>query len=249
METSALATVEQMKRISVLMLQGVPTDMSFSQASAILANPEVFQHATTLVLQGKLSAVSDIDWRKVYRLLGMEDEFSKHAAGFAVLSRNLFDPLSWIVPMVKGLTLSRVIKAFREKGVKIHHDGWMDKLTNDRDPQKGSYLVSFRRNMDADPENLNWAAKTLADRGHEGATFVERLLLGFGFFAETGGHLDPKTTTLCTGSRYGKEVPYVSLFEGAEVSCYYTSAIEHSERMRSRTVVGHWVVSEPKNVS
>jgi len=83
-------------------------------------------------------------------------------------------------------------------GVRLNPDTEVNK--NDRNPRKDSYVVSFRRSVEADEENRNLSTDDLKNRGDKGITLLERLLLELGYFAATGQHLDIESVTLCAGS-------------------------------------------------
>lgn len=145
--------------------------------------------------------VSDIDWQKTYAALGMEAEYAEAISLLGVKE----DPNFWVVPVVKGVTCNKVVAGLRKLkvGVCAQVDD-IDKgvTTNDRDPNRdGSYVIGFRRTVEADKENKNLSDYALAKQNHKGITLQERLLLGLGYFLTTGQHLDVKNVTLCSGSR------------------------------------------------
>ncbi len=139
----------------------------------------------------------DLDWSKVYEVLGMSGEFVEFAkANEAKLTPR---PGLWAVPVLEGVTLNAVMAAFRKLEVETYQyveDLDKDVLVNDRDPNRdGSYTVLFRKTVEADPDQKH--------RSHsvKCVTFLERLLLGLAYFLTTGKHLDLKSITLCADSR------------------------------------------------
>lgn len=180
----------------------------------------------------------DIDWPLTYLKLDMEAE-AEAVKELALPPANL---AIWWEPMVQGVTSNRIIAGLRNLDVKF----WLyaDDLdtavpTHDRDPKNGSYVVGFRRTIEADEENKNLSADQLRQRNHKGITLPERLLLEAGFFVATGDHLDINNTTLCTGSRYSVgNVPYVSWDSGYRrvyVCWHYPDGA--FDFLRSRSVV------------
>jgi len=181
------------------------------------------------------SGLPDIDWPKTYEALGMSEEYSK----FPAVTE---DPNFWTVPVIKGITPNKVVKALKDAGVDVYlyiNDPDKDVPTNDRVPANGSYAISFKRTIEADEENKNLSANTLKQRGHKGITLLERLLLELGYLLTTGQHLDIKKWTLCSGSRCsGGSVPGVSwysVYRRVRV-CWFNS--DHArDDLRSRSAV------------
>ncbi len=134
-----------------------------------------------------------IDWKAVYLKLGMKCHQEVSAS-----------PNYWILPVEKGVTMNRVVKALRDLGVTVSmytEDLDVDVKKNDRDSANGSYIVRFQKTIEADPELASKSAKTLTREEVKGITLLERLLLELGYFMTTGLHLDIENWTLCSGSR------------------------------------------------
>lgn len=72
---------------------------------------------------------------------------------------------------------------------------------NEREP-KESYLIWVRDREEADVELQNLSANDIRRRKLTTKTLLERMIHERKFFKETGCHLDTKTWTLCSGSRY-----------------------------------------------
>jgi hypothetical protein len=172
--------------------------------------------ANALVLEGKRDAdpliqflqqfvfgslLPDINWVKVYKALGLEDEWNQ-AKGLVLTERQDL----WVMPMAKGVTSNKIVAGHKKLGVDYYlYASDLDKTApkHDRDPNRdGSYVVGFARTVESDKENANKSANQLAKVGHKGITLPERLLLGVGYYVTTGQHLDVVNWTLCTGSRY-----------------------------------------------
>lgn len=192
-----------------------------------------------------IEALPDIDWLKTYESLGMKAEYEEAMEMLPKWS----DPNLWIVPVItskdrkKVVTCNMVVATMRKSGVKV----WMyiedldaSIVSNDRDPiRDGSYLIGFRRTIEADEENKNLSANMLANQGHRGITCLERKLLGHGYYLATRQHLDVNCVTLCPGSRYRDgSVPSVHFDRGIGRVCVggYGPA-DHDGIRRSRSAV------------
>lgn len=201
-------------------------------------DPDKLKIALQNAIEGKFDdgiKVADVvlDWTKVYEKLGIKPDFP-----FGETT-----PSHWDVYVVKGLTPNKVLKALREVGVNVWlHVDDLDKAVpkNDRDAAKRSYKVSFRQNIEADPELANKSANDLAKTGVKGITLLERLLLELAYFMAKGRHLDIENVTLCTGSRYsGGNVP--SVYWHPDNRKVYVSwgspGYCHDDRLRTRAAV------------
>lgn len=161
--------------------------------------------------------VSDIDWAEVFKVLRMSQRYEEfadaHKAALTVRKGR------WAVPMLKGLSNSMVVDAYRRFGINLHHhaeDLDVVVAVNDRDPADGSYVVSFARSVEPDRRDEVFSADELANQSVSGATLLERSVLGFGYVVTTGSHLDEVDTTLCIGSRFSNgEVPSMCFKIGA----------------------------------
>lgn len=159
---------------------------------------------------GETLALPPINPVKMYETLGMSAEYAE----FIKTNPIPENPNLWTLPVLQGLTCNKLVAAMKTLGAQFYlYADDLDKAvpTNDRDPNRdGSYIVSFARNFEADEENKNQSANSLAKAGHKGITLLERLLLGLGYFLATGKHLDESNWALCSGSRYGVgSVPHV----------------------------------------
>ena len=186
------------------------------------------------------STFPDIDWPETHKALGLQDEY-REAAKTLVLPTDR--PDLWVMPMIKGVTSNKIVAGHKKLGVNF----WLyaDDLdaavpTHDRDANRdGSYVVGFRRTVEADQENADKSANDLAKVGHKGIVLPERLLLGAGFYVATGQHLDVKTVTLCTGSRDADgHVPLVHFHSvNSEVDVGWFDYGNRRGDLRSRSVV------------
>jgi len=163
-------------------------------------NPEDFAEVPQKFVFG--SVLPDLDWAKVYEILGMATEYAEFAKTHKVEA----NPDLWVVPVIKGFTCNKVVQALHQLQVEMYLYFYIDNLDkavlqNDRDPNKGSYLIGFAKNVEADEQNKGKSARKLAEEGHKGITLLERLFLELGYFLATGKHLDIQKLTLCSGSR------------------------------------------------
>lgn len=182
----------------------------------------------------------DIDlWRETHKALRLEAEFSQVASGLVLPD----DKKLWYMPMGRSITSNKIVAGCRSGlGIKFSlYDEDLDSAVpkHDRDANRdGPYIIGFRRNVEADEEFANKSANMLAEVSHKGICLPERLLLGAGYYVATGQHLDTRTWTLCTGSRFvDGSVPYVYFHPDdgrVYVDWYYPGT--HDPNVRSRSV-------------
>lgn len=181
-----------------------------------------------------VSELPDINWQKVYETLGMASEYVEFVQPFEE------DPNLWRVPVIKGVTSNKVVLALRGLGVDVYT--YVDDLDNgvpfnQRNPNNGSYTISFKRTIEADKENKNLSANQLKQQNHNGNTLLERLLLELGYFLATNRHLDVKNITLCSGSRDSDgnipRVDWDSKYRGVYVDWYDSDDADSDLRSRS----------------
>lgn len=185
--------------------------------------------------------VPNIALEKAYELLCMSREYQEAEASQSFdLTK---DSSVWKLLMLKGVTPNKIVQAYREAGVRMYlYSDDLDKEVqeNQRDPNRdGSYLVSFRRNVEADEDNKNQSANDRKEKNCQDITLAERLLLGLAYFLATGNHLDVKNWTLCAGSRnLDGDVPYVFWFPDALRVCIcWCRPVYRGGSLRSRSVV------------
>lgn len=177
-------------------------------------------------------------WSETHKALGLEAEFRQGANGLILPDNKKL----WYLPMVKGVTSNKIVAGCRSLGVKYSlYDEDLDNAvpTHKRDANRdGSYIVGFRRNVEADEEFADKSANMLAEVDHQGICLPERLMLGAGYYVATGQHLDTRTWTLCAGSRSsGGRVPGVGWYpERREVYVRWDYPDGSSGRLRSRSV-------------
>jgi hypothetical protein len=187
----------------------------------------------------------ELDFAKVYGVLGMAREYEE----FAKTHEAKANPSLWIVPVVKGVTCNKVVQALRKLGIKVClyvDDLYTAVPKNDRDTSKGSYIIGFARNVEADEENKGKSARKLAEEGHKGITFLERLLLELAYFLATGKrlHLDVQNITMCAGSRdFDGHVP--SVYWHSDLATVYVNRYDLDDaygNLRSRSAVSYGIL-------
>ncbi len=103
-------------------------------------------------------------------------------------------------------------------------------------PPKKLTTRYFKKVVEADEELKNLSADDLKEKGIEGITLRERLLLELQYVAETGKHLDLTNWTLCSGSRYSDGVvPDVS-WGGGKLNVNWNNSSNRNDYLRSRAV-------------
>jgi len=184
------------------------------------------------------SLLPDINWTETYKALGLQDEWAT-VKDLVLPERSDL----WVMPMAKGITSNKIVTGHKKLGVDYYlyaNDLDVAVPTHDRDSNRdGSYVIGFRRTVEADEESANKSANHLTEAGHKGITLPERLLLGAGFYVATGQHMDVKNITLCAGSRdRGGSVPGVDWNpDNRKVYVRWYSADDSSSGLRSRSAV------------
>lgn len=178
---------------------------------------------------------SDFNWVGVYNMLGMQDAFQD----FEFEEKDNL----WTVPVIKGVTPSKILAVFRNLGVNVYsyyNDIDVSVPKNDRDANRdGSYAVSFKKNIEADPEFAGKSANDLARMEVKGITLLERLLLELAYFLQTNQHLDVQNVTLCSGSRLSDgDVPDVRWdADGRGLYVRWFNPSHSNSSLRARAVV------------
>jgi hypothetical protein len=141
-----------------------------------------------------------------------------------------------------NLTMNEIAAVMRDKikqdqstSFKLEYlDGRVTK--NDR-PVDKSYAILFKNNVEADEDLKELSANQLAERGIKGITLKERLLMEIFYFEKTGKHLDAKSVTLCSGSRYFEDsIPIIQWHLGA-FRCGVERSSGAGPALRARSVV------------
>lgn len=105
----------------------------------------------------------------------------------------------WKITDDGKLKTSEIITKLRKRLDVYVYDEEIDK---EFPPPKKPTTRYFKPNIEADPELANLSANDLEEKGIEGITLREYLLLELDYFNRTGKHLDKQVITLCSGSRY-----------------------------------------------
>ena len=175
--------------------------------------------------------------QKAYDLLGLKKEYEVFRKEHPYSDKEGH----WVIDMLKGLTCKKVIDALRKQGVRVKASDTLDQdvTENQRDPSKGSYAVAFKATVEADEENKNQSANDRKKQECQDITLLERLFLELVYFLINGEHLDIKSYTLCSGSRYRDGyVPFVNFY--ADSRAVYVDWYHPDNRhgnIRTRSVV------------
>lgn len=185
---------------------------------------------------------TDMNWLKVYRAMGMEGEYMEFVKANSEKLALPSDSDLWPIPVLRGVTPNKVVSAIRKLGIEVWtYTENLDEIvhTNERDSKNGSYVISCKKTIEADPENANRSADDIAKTGEKTLTLTEVLLLWCGYFATIGDKLDKKSVTLCSGSRRSDgNVPAVSWdtgHRGLYVNWYCTG--DWYDHLRARAAV------------
>jgi len=229
----------QMKELASACVEAIPADLSAETAQKWIGRKrELGNRLRSIFMDNEVSNLSNIDLRQIYCALGMEAEYSEAIKDWSLVE----DKDLWTLLVVKGVTCNKVVSVMKRLGVNFYlYTEDLDKnvTVNDRDPESGSYIIGFKRTVEADEVNKNLSANELSKRSHKGITLLERLLLELGYFLAAGGHLDINNWTLCSGSRYsGGHVPSVRWdSDYRRVRVYWYSPGLADGYLRSRSAV------------
>lgn len=109
----------------------------------------------------------------------------------------------WTINIEKGMTIEGVLAECKKLfPIWRWTDDNLDQIINSDRTSKKSYSIKLKANVEADEELKNLSANQLQEKDIKGITLLERLVLELDYFKKTGGHLDIKNITLCSGSRY-----------------------------------------------
>jgi len=109
----------------------------------------------------------------------------------------------WVILVAKGLTRNAVFELCQKRFPSWRYFDNLDEVVtiNDREPTE-SYAIRIRDRIEADEENKNLSANQAMTAGIKGVTNLERMLLELWYYWKNEQHLDQKTVTICSGSRY-----------------------------------------------
>ena len=233
-------TARQMKKLVSLLTGAIPSDLPSELARKWIDNKRDTEETIRKILLNKSEnpEITDINWKIVYELLGMQTKYESVVANLKIAKSTTL----WTIPILKGLTCKKIIVCLKRLGVNIkeyinYPDTEVDQ--NDRSPNKdGPYVINFRRTIEADEENRNLSADDIKKKGVEGITLLERLLLELGYFASTGQHLDVESVTLCAGSLHKSgDTPRVCYRSGSlRIYVCWCGSRDQCDHLRPRSV-------------
>lgn len=210
--------------------------LTLEQVQALIEHRNPFVKVTTRIVD----AYEHIrrDWEKFY-----ENNFNLKV-DFSGLHIPKCPGIGWrLLIIAQGLGPERVYQISKQvfgKAWKYYDASLDDAVTkNERSNKDGSYAIWVRDGQEADEIHKNKFAIQVEKEKVFTETCLECLVHGLKFFRETGKHLDVKTITLCSGSRYdGGSVPGVGwrgFRDGLGVGWYGLGRADGS--LRAREVV------------
>lgn len=194
------ATPGQLNEIYSLLPKGVPTELSFEAANAIIGNKGAFIQKVASLFPDPATLTDQVkQWECFYReVFGIIADFSQ------VKLPPRKEGFERLIVVAKGMTLNGIyetcVKRFK---CWCYYDNLDASVTeNDRDPNRdGTYAIWVRDVVEADKGLKNLSANDLKRQETKGVTLTERMLHELKYFLETGKHLDIENVTLCSGSR------------------------------------------------
>jgi hypothetical protein len=195
-----MATPDQLKQIWAIVLQALPTRLTWAQAQYWIGHGRELaaQVHAIFAKTDPYRALLDA-WVTFYR-----DEFGIVLDPAAVRIPEHRDGFDRLIVVAPGITIERVL-AQCQKYFKVWR--WtnddLDKLTESvRSAADGLYAVWVRDRVEADEEHKNKSYNDLQKAGVPGITLLEYVLLHLQHYRVTGQHPDASNITLCTGSLY-----------------------------------------------
>jgi len=96
-----------------------------------------------------------------------------------------------------------LVQELRDLGITVDVDVYREEhLNTDFPAPKKATTRRFKKTVEADPEHSGKSANMCDEAGIAGITLRERLIMEKMHFQETESHLDPRTLTICSGTRY-----------------------------------------------
>ena len=141
-----------------------------------------------------------------------------------------------IVP--KGYTIKKALQDCKKLFLILYY--WNvntidKKIISDRTSKK-AYSIRVKNVQEADEELKNLSANELKEKGIQGITLLERIVLELDYFKETGKHLDIDNWTLCSGSRDADGyVPY-AYWSDSTFRVDWFNPDSRNDSLRSRAV-------------
>ncbi|MFA6097428.1 MAG: hypothetical protein WC788_07425 [Candidatus Paceibacterota bacterium] len=156
------------------------------------------------------------DWQTFYRNVF---DINVDLSGIKIPEKAAgFDRLIVVIPEMTMRNLFE--KCDRMFGVwKYFSEGIDDDFVrSERKAAKGAYAIWVKDAIDSDEELKNISKKEFGAKAFYGMTLPERLLMELKFHNETGGHLDPNSATICSGSNFSSwKIPMV-FWDGEKVA-------------------------------
>lgn len=227
---------------------GMMADLSHKLQHGVITPEQLGKFLRGENLRGKNSLVkaefnfSSIlaDWEKYYlEIHGLKTDFS------GIYIPEAGDEFSWLICRPENFFTERAYSGGKKLYAKWKYtdtDKSLDDIINmsfGRDGKTYPYIVRVRPKWEADENLKNLSANQITGRNINTLCLTERLLLGDFLYWKYQRHLDVKTTTICTGSRYSDgEVPAVGWYmHYGEVHVDWFGFVNAGDSLRSREAV------------
>jgi hypothetical protein len=141
-------------------------------------------------------------WAEVYEMLGMSQEFNSFYSHTPIIQP--FGELHpWLIPVITGVTVDKLFKCFREKGMKINDlVGLEERRCTDLIECSSLVCTDNGKNL---PVNINSRPEQIL-----GLMSVEEyFLLSLWHLVAYDSCLDDSSVTVCSGTRLGYTIPQV----------------------------------------
>ncbi len=158
------------------------------------------------------------DWQKFYKTnFSLDVDFS------TVIIPGCPGEQWRMVFIAKGMTMNKAFDRCKALFKSWRYNDDLDKAipTNTRTASE-HYAVWVRTGAEPDAEFLGKSTNQADPNMKKGITVLERIILEIKYFSETGGHLDIKGVTFCSGSRSsGGYVPYAFWYDDGKFGVYW----------------------------
>jgi hypothetical protein len=226
--------MKKLKLICVLLVQlvAIIRHMSKDQVQALIGKPKRLGAELRQILLQSALGNELIDWQWFYR-----EVFDLGFDPSTIIFPPERDGFGWVIVNLPGLTDNQVYDkcVSRFPSWRYYNDLDTAIAHNDRTAKDGPYAIRVRDGIEADQQHRNPSANEAIKCGIKGLTVRERMLQELWYHWKIGGHLDTKSGTICSGSRYGDGgIPCVESFDDR-------FGVGHVYPVRA---IGYWGVRE-----
>ncbi len=175
------------------------------------------------------------EWQKFYK-----EKFNWTVDFSAVIIPAMPTVRKWrLVFIPKGMTMNLAFKIASDLFPSWRYSDDLDAVvTKNIRNTDNHYAIWVRDEVEPDQEFLGKSTRQADPDMFLGITLLERIIFEIKYFTETGGHLDVKGLTFCSGSRFADgDVPYTYLVDGGEFDVGWCDLAHAGSRCGIRSAV------------